>query len=562
MNTVIDNSMAGLPRGAAGDRLLAWAFVAVPLLGLLLFFGYPLVTIGVRSFLSADHAFTLSNYTRLWTDPNVPRAALHSVLMAGATTVAVVLAGLTIAMALHRSRVPGKQLIRGALLLPMLAPSLMQGLGLIFLLGRNGLIHQWTGLNTDIYGFSGLLIANFCYALPQAVFIISVALARTDRRYYDAAETMGASAWRQFVDITLPQAKFGLLSAGFVVFTITITDFGNAIVVGGSYQVLATEIYDQVSGQMDFGMGATIGMILLLPAILSVCLERVASKHRDGGSEHALPFEAAPDRLRDTGLSVISALLLLPLVATIATVVYASFVKLWPYRLGLTLAHYHTDLPDGYGPVVTSLKVSIIVAVFGTLLLFMLALGVRRLPSALARPLYVAATLPAAVPGMIVGIAYVMAFNSGPLSQWLYGSIAIVALCNFYHFHTQGFLTMSTGLRSVPGALEDAVSCLGGRVLHSVRDVVLPFAAPAIVSVFFLLFMQSMVTLSAVIFLITPDLSLASVSVMQLNENGFVSQAAAYSTCIVVVVAAALALMRLVATRVSIHLQGRQQHVA
>lgn len=545
-----------------GDRWLAWLLVGIPLIGLVLFFAYPLMVIGGHSFIGAGQVLSLENYRRLWTDPVVPRAAWHSLVMSGATTAITMLAGLTLAMALHRSCMRGKWAVRAALLLPMLAPSLMQGLGLIFLLGRNGLVHKFTGLHTDIYGFSGLVAADTCYTLPQAVIIISAALARVDRRYYDAAASMGASAWRQFVDITLPQARLGLMSAAFVVFTLTMTDFGNAMVVGGPYRVLAAEIYNQVSGQMDFGMGATIGMVLLLPAILSLYLEHVASR-RAAGSEHALPFEATRQVVRDTSLSMMCAVLLMPVVAIFATVIYASFVRLWPYHLSLSLAHYHTDLPDGYAPILTSLKVSLSVAVLGSVLVFMLAMGVRKMPALLSRAVYLLATMPAAVPGMIVGIGYLLSFNTGPLAPWLYGSVFIVVLCNVYHHHAQAFLTLSTGLRQVPASLEDAAACLGGHALHSVRDVVLPFAAPALVSVFFLLFMQSMVTLSAVVFLVTPDLSLASVSVMQLDQNGFVSQAAAYSTCIVAVVAIALGLMRLLASRVGSYLQQRrQQYVA
>lgn len=558
MNRAVRTNHPGVP----GDRLLAWTFIGLPVLGLLLFFGYPLIVIGLRSFLGQGDVLSLAHYRRLWTDPGLPRVMLHTLWVSGTTMLLTTVAALAIAMALHRSRMKGKWLVRGVLILPLLAPSLVQGLGLIFLFGRNGLVHRLTGLPTDIYGFAGLVAADVLYALPQAVLIISVALVRTDRRYYDAAESMGASAWRQFIDITLPQAKLGLLSAAFVVFTITITDFGNAMVVGGSYRVLASEIYNQVSGQMDFGMGATIGMVLLLPAILSLYIEHVASRQHNG-SEHALPSEAPPGRGRDAALSMTCIGLLLPVAVVLATVFYASFVKLWPYDFSLTLAHYHTNLPDGYTPILTSLKISIAVAIFGTLLLFMLAIGMRRLSPALARIVAFLAMMPAAVPGMIIGIGYVLAFNHGPLSHWLYGSLAIVALCNFYHYHTQGFLTISTGLRTVPAALEDATTCLGGGPLQSTRDAVLPFVAPALVSTFFLLFMQSMVTLSAVIFLVTPELNLASVSVMQLNENGFISQAAAYSACIVAVVAVALGLMRLSTARIGIYLQQRGKlHVA
>jgi iron(III) transport system permease protein len=561
MNHLMHGAIALRRRAISGDRLLAWGLLCIPMLGLLLFFAYPLLVIASRSVVDDGHAFSLENYRRLWTDPVVPRAALHSLWVSATTTLAAMAAGVVLAVALHRSCMRGKWIVRAALLLPMLAPSLMQGLGLIFLLGRNGLVHKLTGLHTDIYGFGGLVAADVCYTLPQAVIIIAAALGRIDRRYYDAAESMGASAWRQFVDITLPQARLGLLSAAFVVFTLTMTDFGNAMIVGGPYRVLAAEIYNQVSGQMNFGMGATIGLILLLPAMLSLYLERAASR-TGGGSEHAMPFRAMPRVARDAGLSVASLVLLLPVIAIFAVVIYASFAKLWPYDFSLTLAHYHTDLPDGYTPVLTSLKVSLAVAALGTLLVFMLALGARRLPAALSRTVYLLATLPAAVPGMIVGIAYLLSFNTGPLSQWLYGSVFIVVLCNLYHNHAQAFLTMATGLREVPAPLEDAAICLGSHAVQSVRDVVLPFASPALVSVFFLLFVQSMVTLSAVIFLVTPELSLASVSVMQLDQNGFISQAAAYSTCIVVVVALALGLMRLAASRVGVYLQGKRKHVA
>ena len=135
--------------------------------------------------------------------------------------------------------------------------------------GRNGLINNWLGLNIQIYGFWGLLLANCMYGLPQAVMIIEASLRRSDARLYEASLLMGASRWRQFCDVTLPATKFGLISAAFVIFTVSITDFGNAAVIGGNFQVLAMEIYIQVVGQMDFNMGAVVG-ITLLPTLLAV----------------------------------------------------------------------------------------------------------------------------------------------------------------------------------------------------------------------------------------------------------------------------------------------------
>jgi len=158
---------------------------------------------------------------------------------------------------------------------------------------------------------------------------------------------------------------------------------------------------------------------------------------------------------------------------------------------------------------------------------------------------------------MVLGLGYVLTFNHGALSGWFYGSAAIVAACSLYHYHAQAFLTMQTGMRQVPDALEDTVASFGGDTRHVLRDAVLPFAMPAAVSTFFYLFMRSLVTLSGVIFLVTPGLGLASVAVMRLDENGFLAQAAAYAMCVVVAGAFALGAMRLL-----LHVLKDRRHVA
>jgi iron(III) transport system permease protein len=551
-------SSVAVPRAVARPRFGAVLLLALPVLGLLLFFVHPLLTVLWRSVTDAQGALTLANYARLFDDPGLPRAAVHSVAIGLATTLTTLAFGLCLAMALHRSHMPGKRLVRAALLLPMLAPSLVLGLGLVCLLGRNGLLHRLTGIPTDIYGFWGLLLANTLYGLPQVVMIVSAALERTPARHYDAAASMGATPWRQFVDVTMPRLRFALLAAAFLVFTETLTDFGSAVVVGGSYRVLAMEIYSKVVGQLDFAMGATLGVVLLVPALLSVWLGRLARRRQDNGD--ASPGRAlVPSRhaMRDKLLGIVSIAAVLPIVAVVGTVAYVSFVKLWPYNRTLTLANYTGGMPDGFGPVATSLWVSLLAAVVGVVMVFALSAGLRRAPPALARPLQVLAAFPAAVPGMVLGLGYVLTFNHGALSAWFYGSAAIVAACSLYHYHAQAFLTMQTGMRQVPDALEDAVASFGGDTRHVLRDAVLPFAMPALVSSFFYLFMRSMVTLSGVIFLVTPDLGLASVAVMRLDENGFLAQAAAYAMCVVVAGALALAAMRFL-----LHVLKDRRHVA
>lgn len=362
------------------DRVLLWTCVGIPMAGLALFFLFPLATVAWRSLVQKDGGIGLGNYAEVFATRGILTATANSLTMSAATTAVSLLLGFAIAYGLDRSRMRGKAYVKLALVLPLLAPSLVQGLGLIFILGRNGLVHRWTGWEFDIYGFWGLLISNVFYALPQAVLILQAALRNTDARYYDAAEVMGASSTRQFFDITLPNCKFGLLSAAFVVFVITITDFGNAAVIGGNYKVLATEIYSQVSGQMNFGMGSVVGILLLLPSLISVQIERVASQRQFGSaSPSGLRVMPQPARGRDRAFTAGVLLCTSAIVATVATVVFASFMRLWPYRMEWTLKHYDITVSGGYAPLWTSLYLSLAAASGGVLLLFFLTFGVCRI---------------------------------------------------------------------------------------------------------------------------------------------------------------------------------------
>jgi iron(III) transport system permease protein len=543
--SVAETAMPPARRRLDGDRLLTWVCVGLPLLGLILFFLYPMVIVFLRS-LTVEDGYGLANYTRVLGSAGFWRATWHSLLMGGTTTVLSVFLGFIIAHGLHRCAFPGKWLVRGVIVLPLLAPSLVQALGLIFLLGRNGVVSRAIGIEIEIYGFWGLLIANTLYALPQAVMIIGAALVLLDARIYEAAEVMGASPSRQFRDLTLPAARFGILNAAFVCFTITITDFGNAAVIGGDYSVLATEIYSQVVGQRNFNMGAVVGIMLLLPTVISYAIERQAMKRQQTGQatgEVRYRPNFAP--LRDSVMAGLSLLICSGIVAVIGIVVYASFVTLWPYNMALSPKHYDITLAGGYSSLRMTIVISVMAATGGTLAVFLLGLGLRRLPRAVAQPIQVLAAMPAAVPGMVLGLAYILTFNSTATPLYLlYGTAVLIAIVNFYHYHTQGFLTLMTGFRQLPPALEEAAGSLGAGLGRTAVDIVAPFIAPMLVSVFFFLFMRSMVTLSAVVFLTTPDLSVAAVTIMRLDDAGLTSQAAAFSTCVMAVVCVALLSMK------------------
>lgn len=545
MTTLPSLSKAAPKRLAGQDRLFFLFCLVTPLSALALFFLYPLSQIIRRSLTQGDGSLGLGNYAGVFELSHIPRVIGNSLLIGGATTLVCVVLGFSIAFMLRRTQIRGKRLIRVILLLPMLAPSLVQALGLIFLFGRNGLINKYLHLDIQIYGFWGLLIANCMYALPQAVMILETSLRRSDARPYDAALLLGASRWRRFVDITFPSAKFGLISAAFVVFTVSVTDFGNAAVIGGTYQVLAMEIYTQVVGQMNFNMGAVVGIMLLLPTLLAIYIQRVANQRQFGGSsESAVPVARDFVPLRDLPLGFVVHAAGVVILAVVATVVYASFVKLWPYRLDFTLANYDISMAGGYDSLWATFAISLETAAIGTLALFLLALAQRQLGPAAARIVYFLAIVPVGVPGLVLGLSYVLSFNvPGSVLGALYGSAFIIAICNFYHYHSQGFLTMVTGIRSIPKSLEETVTCMGGSNLHALRDAVMPVMTPTLVSVFFFLFMRAMVTLSAVIFLITPSMTVAAVTVMRLDQGGKSTQAAAFSVCIMATVLVATLVM-------------------
>ncbi|MEO9648425.1 MAG: ABC transporter permease subunit [Roseobacter sp.] len=542
-----DASVPARDRRVDSDRVLIAACVIVPLIGLVLFFLYPMSIVFLRSITTQDGSYGLGNYAEVLSSKGFWRATQHSMTMGVATTVLSVFLGFIIAHGLHRCAFWGKWLIRGVIVLPLLAPSLVQALGLIFLLGRNGLISRAIGVELDIYGFWGLLIANTLYALPQAVMIIGASLVLLDARTYEAAEVIGAKPMRQFRDLTLPAVVFALLNSAFVVFIITITDFGNAAVIGGDYSVLATEIYTQVIGLRNFNMGAVVGIMLLLPTVVSYVIERQSMKRQQG--RHATNVQRFVPQfyaLRDVPMALACFAVVAMILSVIGIVIYASFVKLWPYNHDLTFKHFNITLAGGYASLWITIAISIGAAAGGTCMIFAMALGLRKLSGGFAQSLQVLAAMPAAVPGIVLGLAYILTFNSTATPLYLlYGTATLIAVINFYHYHTQAFLTVMTGFRQFPMALEEAASTLGAGFGRTAVSVVAPFVAPMLVAVFFFLFMRSMVTLSAVVFLTTAKLDVAAVTIMRLDDAGLTSQAAAFSTCVMVVVCIALGVMKL-----------------
>ena len=534
-----------------------WSIVALAVavtLPLVVFVVAPLFELLKLSFVTPE-GIGLGNYVTYVRSAKFGRVVGNSIAVAAMTTLITVLVGYAFAYAMRRTAMRLKRTLGSIALMPLFAPSLVQALGIVFLFGRNGLVNRTFGLSIDIYGFWGIVIADVFYSLPHAYLILSAALAVADARLYESAQVLGATRARIFRDITLPSTRYGILSATFVVFTIVITDFGNPMVIGGDYNVLATEIYNQVSGQGNFRMGAVIGVMLLVPAALAVIAEKwIMRRHHATISERSQPLLIVRERWRDRIGLAFSVLVCGMIAAIVLVVVAASFVTLWPYNMHVSLRHYRFEVQNGLQPLWTSIAVSLMAAAIGVVVTIAGACVARHLRNAAGQALYFLSILPAAVPGMVLGLGYILVFNNpaNPL-EFLYGTLLILALCNVYHYHAQGFLIATTSVNQISRVFDEASTSLGGGFLKTLWEVILPIIAPSVISVGVFFFVRSMVTLSAVIFLVTPVTQVAAVSVLLLDDAGNANQAAAFSVCIMLVVALALLLFQL-----ALRLSGRR----
>lgn len=515
--------------------LLQWLLLAVLLVALLL----PLAAILGKALTDQDGQFAgLRQISLTLSQPGLLSAVNGSLQVALATTLLVLPLAYGYAAALCRVQLPLRGLFRLLALLPLLAPSLLPGISLVYLFGNQGLLKDWFP-GGGIYGFAGIVLGEMFYTFPHALMILLTALAVGDARLYEAARSMGAGRLRQFLTITLPGSRYGVVSAALVVFTLTITDFGVAKVIGGRFPILAMEAYKQVIGQQNFPQGAVIGLLLLLPAILSFVLDRRLQQRQQAlisaKAQPLTPLRSWPLRLAALACcSLVGAGLLLML----GTAIAAAFIQRWPYQLHLTLAHFDFDNVDGGGwlAFANSLRMALGTALLGSLLAFLGAWSSCKLRSAAlgSQLLHGIAMLPMAVPGLVLGLGYIFFFNSddNPL-HGLYGSMAILVLCTAAHYLTTAHMTARTALSQLDPDFEPVAASLKVSLWRTLWRVTLPACLPALLEIARYFFVSAMTTVSAVIFLYTPDTVLAAVAVLNMDDAGDTASAAAMATLIV-----------------------------
>lgn len=499
----------------------------------------PLAVMLAKSLENREGAFVgLANFAHYFSNPALSSAIGNSLWVSALATLIVIVLAFGYAYALTRSCIPFKSFFRLVAMVPLLAPSLLSAITLIYLFGNQGALKGWL-FGESIYGPIGIVIGSVFWTFPHALIILMTALSTADARLYEASESLGASAWRTFTTVTLPGARYGLISATFVTFTLVITDFGVPKVIGGQFNMLATDIYKQVVGQQNFQMGAVVSLILLLPALVAFFVERWAqSRQTSALSSRAVPYQPKPSPARDLALLGLVGLVALLILGILGMAAFASLAKLWPYNLSLTLSHYDFSTADGgsWASYVNSIRMAVYTAVFGSIVVFAGAYLVEK--TRVAKPLRTAthllALIPMAVPGMVLGLAYIFFFNApdNPL-RFLYGSMAILVLVTIAHFYTVSHLTALTALKQLDPEFESVSASLKTPFYRTAWRVTTPMCLPAILDIAIYFFINAMTTVSAVVFLYSPNTTLASVAVLNMDDAGDTAAAAAMAMLIV-----------------------------
>ena len=583
LSASIGASASALPMPAAGTRprsqpagpvrpatpsTVNWEriWLAVLVFGLL---GFLLLSIALpvgallgHSFWSNDGKFSgLTQYIRYARTPGVAQSLWNSIcLSAVSATIGVALA-YVYAYGVMRTCMPLARVFRAIALVPLLAPSLLMAISLIYLFGTQGVFKNLL-MGNSAYGPFGIIVGSVLWTFPHALMILCTTLASGDARLYEAAATLGAGRWRSFCQVTLPGSRYGMMISWIVVFVLVVTDFGVPKVIGGNTQVLATDIYKQVIGQQNLSMGAVVAMLLLVPAGIAFAAERhLRLRQAASMAERAVPLEPQPHAPLDRALLAYCALVSFVLLAVMATAVLASLVTFWPYNLTLSLKNYQFDMMDGGGwaSYGNSLMMAVATAIVGSVLSFLSAYLVAK-PSGFVRArqwLHAIATIPMAVPGLALGLGYILFFNSAsnPL-HFLYGSLGILVLCSVAHFFSVAHITQLTALQQLDHEYERVADSMGVPFWTLLWRVHFAVCLPAVMQVAGYFFVNAMTTVSAVVFLYSPQTTLASVAVLAMDDAGDIAPAAAMATLIFLTAAVG----RLLIGLLDAWLQKRTQH--
>lgn len=498
----------------------------------------------------------LKNFYDYFTSRNMIISLKNTLFVSTISSVISIILAFIFAYGIQRTTIKFKEIFKYIGMLPLFAPTMMHGIALVYMFGRKGAVttgffDNFPSLAFDInlYGPIGIIIAEVLFIFPQVFLVLNIALSVTDYRLYEAADMLGTGNIRKFFTITLPNIKYGFISSFIVAFILTFTDFGAPKVVGGNYSVLATDVYIKVVGQNNMAMGAVVSIILLIPSVIAFIIDqKVQKKQSVVFNAKSKAYVPKKDKIRDTFYYIYMTIICLSIISVFVTIFVSAFSKLWPYDLSFSLKNF--KFYDYNGGVFLFFKNSFILALLsgiaGTVLTFMSAYLTEKKEkkTIVDKMIYFLSIIPLALPGMVIGIAFIFFFNKTAFTipftdvavtnpfHFLYKTIWIMVLANVIHFYSISFLTANTALKKLDKEFERVSLSIGIPWYKTFIHVTLPMCMDAVLEIFFYYFVNSMVTISALVFLYTSNLNLLAVAVVNLDDAGEIAKASAMSVVI------------------------------
>ncbi|HPP82427.1 MAG TPA: iron ABC transporter permease [Rubrivivax sp.] len=520
------------------------ALVVAIFVALGLFVAYPLVKVLLTSVRDGD-AWTLEHY-RIVAERKLYRNALVNSVAVGAIVGVVGTAlGYLIAFVVTRTEVPAKRTLHLVSVLPIISPPFVTAVSILLLFGFNGLLTRhvpWLA-DSSIYGFRGVVLSQLLTFTPIAYLSLRGVLQSIDTTLEDASFNLGASRWQTFTRVTLPLSLPGIAGAFLVVFIESLADFGNPLVLAGAaFPMLATQAYLEITGSFDLARGAALAVVLLLPSLSAFAIQRYYLARRRYVTITGKPA-LATSRLvgARTKWLLYAGVLLFSLVVAVfyAVIVVGATTRVWGTDYTPTLEHFVYVFQVGFDAVKDTLVIAVVSTPLSGVLGMLIAFAVVRGRFPGKGLMELGAILNFAVPGTVVGIGYILAFNAPPLL--LTGTLAILVAAFVFRYMPVGIQSGIAVLRQIDPAIEEAARNLGANSLTTFRKVTLPLVAPAFFSALVYAFVRAMTAISAAIFLVSASWNLMTVQILSQVGSGRLGVAAAFSVVLIAIVVVAIA---------------------
>ncbi|MGH4050208.1 MAG: ABC transporter permease subunit [Clostridium sp.] len=482
----------------------------------------PLLILFINSFKNGDK-IGISNYVSVINDRDILTSMIHSIVVSGISAFITTIVAFILAYAVNCTKIfeSTKSMIKIGISVPMFLPTITYGFAIIYSFGKQGLLTKLFGREIiRIYGINGLLIGYIIYTLPIAFLLINNSFKYIDKKFIIVSKLMGDSVIRSFTN-TIFRPLIGTLGGAFVLtFILSFTDFGIPASVGGNYSVISTHLYQVMLGSIpNFNKGAVIAIFMLIPAVLGVLFLSYLEKfnfHYDKSNK----VELMKNSFRDICLGTISISIVVGIISIFAIMFIAPFAENFPYDMSFTTKFFISTLfSESISQIYkNSFIIAIISALSGTVLSYSAAiLNVRTNISKSAKVhIDIFSMITNAVPGMVLGLSYLLFLNKSDIK----GTFTIIIICNIIHFFTSPYLMAKNSLSKMNPAWEPTAELLGDTWIKTVVRVVIPSSISTIIEMFSYYFINSMVTISAIIFLVTAKTSVLTSKIKELQHFG------------------------------------------